>query len=203
MEEAERLCDRIIIVDHGKVIANDTLDAVRRLVPGVNVIELEIENPARAIGCADLRAVDGVDEADMRRQRAARHRARVARRFAPRSDLAPRARLPLLAHRDPAGRPGNGLPDPDRKERTKRMSFTAFAALVRRDLRLFFLDKRAMTMSFLAPILIGSFFGYLFGGVTKDRDALENRGGGSRSGRQRDLEARRRGARQGQVARRR
>ena len=45
MEEAERLCDRIIIVDHGKVIANDTLDAVRRLVPGVNVIELEIDNP--------------------------------------------------------------------------------------------------------------------------------------------------------------
>ena len=33
MEEAERLCDRIIIIDHGKVIANDTLDAVRRLVP--------------------------------------------------------------------------------------------------------------------------------------------------------------------------
>src|SRR5262249_27181187 len=33
MEEAERLCDRIIIVDHGKVIANDTLDGVRRLVP--------------------------------------------------------------------------------------------------------------------------------------------------------------------------
>jgi ABC-2 type transport system permease protein len=51
------------------------------------------------------------------------------------------------------------------------MNFTAFSALVRRDLRLFFLDKRAMTMSFLAPILIGSFFGYLFGGVAKDRTA--------------------------------
>jgi ABC-2 type transport system permease protein len=46
------------------------------------------------------------------------------------------------------------------------MSMTAFTALVRRDIRLFFLDKRAMTMSFAAPILIGSFFGYLFGGVT-------------------------------------
>jgi ABC-2 type transport system permease protein len=49
------------------------------------------------------------------------------------------------------------------------MSMTAFTALVRRDIRLFFLDKRAMTMSFAAPILIGSFFGYLFGGVT-DRE---------------------------------
>lgn len=49
------------------------------------------------------------------------------------------------------------------------MNTVAFAALVRRDLRLFFLDKRAMVMSFVAPIVIGSFFGYLFGGVT-DRE---------------------------------
>ena len=49
------------------------------------------------------------------------------------------------------------------------MNITAFLALVRRDLRLFFLDKRAMTMSFVAPIVIGSFFGYLFGGVTNNR----------------------------------
>ena len=48
------------------------------------------------------------------------------------------------------------------------MSYTAFEALVRRDLRLFFMDKRAVTMSFAAPILIGSFFGYIFGGVSDD-----------------------------------
>ena len=53
------------------------------------------------------------------------------------------------------------------------MSFTAFQALVSRDLRLFFMDRRAVTMSFAAPILIGSFFGYLFGGVTKDREAAK------------------------------
>src|SRR5215813_3609320 len=45
MEEAERLCDRIIIVDHGKVIANGTLDEVRRLVPATNVLEVQVENP--------------------------------------------------------------------------------------------------------------------------------------------------------------
>jgi ABC-2 type transport system permease protein len=49
------------------------------------------------------------------------------------------------------------------------MSYTAFEALVRRDLRLFFMDKRAVTMSFAAPILIGSFFGYIFGGVSDDK----------------------------------
>jgi ABC-2 type transport system permease protein len=46
------------------------------------------------------------------------------------------------------------------------MNTPAFLALARRDLRLFFLDKRAMTMSFVAPIVIASFFGYVFGGVS-------------------------------------
>ena len=49
------------------------------------------------------------------------------------------------------------------------MSYTAFQALVRRDLRLFFQDRRAVIMSFVAPIVIGSFFGYLFGGVSDNR----------------------------------
>jgi len=49
------------------------------------------------------------------------------------------------------------------------MSYTAFQALVRRDLRLFFQDRRAVTMSFVAPIVIGSFFGYIFGSATQDR----------------------------------
>ena len=31
------------------------------------------------------------------------------------------------------------------------MSYLAFQALVRRDLRLFFMDKRAVTMSFARP----------------------------------------------------
>ena len=48
------------------------------------------------------------------------------------------------------------------------MSYLAFQALVRRDLRLFFMDRRAVTMSFIAPIVIGSFFGYIFGGVSSN-----------------------------------
>ncbi|HTP32440.1 MAG TPA: ABC transporter permease [Candidatus Acidoferrales bacterium] len=51
------------------------------------------------------------------------------------------------------------------------MNFTAFTALIRRDLRLFFMDRRAVTMSFAAPILIASFFGYLFGGVSGNTEA--------------------------------
>ncbi len=63
MEEAERLCDRIIIIDHGNVVANDTLDAVRRLAPGLNIVELEIENPGAGEWFAGLRAMEGVDGA--------------------------------------------------------------------------------------------------------------------------------------------
>jgi len=63
MEEAERLCDRIIIVDHGKVIANDTLEAVRRMVPAVNLVEIEIENPGDEGWAAPLAAVAGVESA--------------------------------------------------------------------------------------------------------------------------------------------
>ncbi|HEY1339912.1 MAG TPA: ABC transporter permease [Bryobacteraceae bacterium] len=51
------------------------------------------------------------------------------------------------------------------------MNFTAFAALVRRDLRLFITDRRAVLMSIVAPIVIASFFGYLFRGVSNDSPA--------------------------------
>ena len=40
---------------------------------------------------------------------------------------------------------------------------TAFIALVIKDLKIFLGDRRAVIMAFLAPILIGSFFGYVFG----------------------------------------
>lgn len=41
---------------------------------------------------------------------------------------------------------------------------TPFIALVRKDLRLFLSDRRAVLMSVVAPIAIASFFGYIFGG---------------------------------------
>lgn len=39
-----------------------------------------------------------------------------------------------------------------------------FLALVRKDLKLFFSDRRAMMIGLVVPIVCGSFFGYLFGG---------------------------------------
>ncbi|HXW83052.1 MAG TPA: ATP-binding cassette domain-containing protein, partial [Candidatus Binataceae bacterium] len=43
MDEAEKLCDRIAIVDRGKIIALDTPAALKRTVQGSDSIELEIE----------------------------------------------------------------------------------------------------------------------------------------------------------------
>ena len=44
MDEADRLCDRIAIVDHGKLVALDTPAALKASVPGTNVIEAQFEN---------------------------------------------------------------------------------------------------------------------------------------------------------------
>jgi ABC-2 type transport system ATP-binding protein len=43
MDEADRLCDRIAIVDHGKLVALDTPMALKASVPGSNVIEAQFE----------------------------------------------------------------------------------------------------------------------------------------------------------------
>jgi ABC-2 type transport system ATP-binding protein len=45
MDEADRLCNRIAIVDHGKLVALDTPEALKASVPGSNVIEAQFENP--------------------------------------------------------------------------------------------------------------------------------------------------------------
>jgi ABC-2 type transport system ATP-binding protein len=44
MEEAERLCDRIVIIDHGKVIADDTLPGLHKMLPVTNVIAVELDH---------------------------------------------------------------------------------------------------------------------------------------------------------------
>jgi len=43
MDEADRLCDRIAIVDHGRLVALDTPAALKASVPGSNVIEAQFD----------------------------------------------------------------------------------------------------------------------------------------------------------------
>jgi len=44
MDEADRLCNRIAIVDHGRLVALDTPEALKATVPGSTVIEVQFEN---------------------------------------------------------------------------------------------------------------------------------------------------------------
>ena len=59
MDEADRLCDRIAIVDHGKLVALDTPRALKNSVPGSSVIEAQFLN-APADWEQRLKALAGV-----------------------------------------------------------------------------------------------------------------------------------------------
>jgi ABC-2 type transport system ATP-binding protein len=61
MEEAERLCDRIVVIDQGKVVAHDTLRGLYRLLPAANRLRVELTT-AEADGAwlDGLRATEGV-----------------------------------------------------------------------------------------------------------------------------------------------
>jgi ABC-2 type transport system ATP-binding protein len=59
MDEADRLCDRIAIVDHGVLVALDTPAKLKDSVPGTDVVEAEFDN-APANWNATLEKLDGV-----------------------------------------------------------------------------------------------------------------------------------------------
>ncbi len=66
MEEAERLCDRIVIIDHGKVIANDTLAGLYRQLPVSATLEIELDAAtAIAVNTGALMQEPGVKTASL------------------------------------------------------------------------------------------------------------------------------------------
>jgi ABC-2 type transport system ATP-binding protein len=67
MEEAERLCDRLVIIDHGKVVADDTLQGLHKLLPAATVLIVEPTEPREDFYLLEeLRALPGVETAEMR-----------------------------------------------------------------------------------------------------------------------------------------
>ena len=61
MEEADGLCDRVAIIDHGKVIALGTPAELKRSLPGGYLVRLRFETVTPAF-LDSLRAVPGVTE---------------------------------------------------------------------------------------------------------------------------------------------
>ena len=62
MEEADRLCQRLAIIDHGRLLALDTPERLKARAPGGSLIELALDGDAA--GAADrTRALAGVSSA--------------------------------------------------------------------------------------------------------------------------------------------
>jgi ABC-2 type transport system ATP-binding protein len=65
MEEAERLCDRVVIIDHGKVVANDTLQGLYRLLPVTNLLAVELNDGNDGLRLDELQALPCVRSAKL------------------------------------------------------------------------------------------------------------------------------------------
>ena len=59
MEEADELCERVAIIDHGKILVEDTPAALKSSVGAEKVIELKTARPDASLTAA-LERVDGV-----------------------------------------------------------------------------------------------------------------------------------------------
>ncbi len=61
MIEADQLCQRIAIMDHGKILALDTPSGLKKLIPGATALELRISQPV-AVGANDAGAATPIIE---------------------------------------------------------------------------------------------------------------------------------------------
>lgn len=68
MDEADKLCHRIAVMDHGKVLVDDTPAELKKMIPGGTVLEVRAYAPAGTVRdalSAGLQAVPGVAKVDM------------------------------------------------------------------------------------------------------------------------------------------
>ncbi len=67
MEEADRLCERVAILDHGRLLAVDTPQNLKARAPGGTLVEITLDGDATQVAAA-AGAVPGVLKAEAQRQ---------------------------------------------------------------------------------------------------------------------------------------
>jgi ABC-2 type transport system ATP-binding protein len=65
MEEVERLCDRIVIIDHGKVLADDSLAGLLASTAVTNKLTLKYDLPPDGAALAEIAHLPGVTKIDL------------------------------------------------------------------------------------------------------------------------------------------
>lgn len=60
MEEVEQLCSRVVIMDHGKVIAMGTVEGLENIVNDKNVVWITVNEPLSAVEDDKIREIPGV-----------------------------------------------------------------------------------------------------------------------------------------------
>ena len=63
MEEVERLCDRVIIMDHGKIVADESLSNLRKRTGSTALLKIELAGTSPGPWLAELRRLPGVRSA--------------------------------------------------------------------------------------------------------------------------------------------
>ena len=64
LPEVEMICDRVIIISHGKLVASDTPDALRNRLQGGMTIRMELRGPKQEEIDAELKKFPGVSKLD-------------------------------------------------------------------------------------------------------------------------------------------
>jgi ABC-2 type transport system ATP-binding protein len=65
MEEVERLCDRIVIVDHGRVLADDSLSALLATAPAGNRLTLKYDPVPDSVALSEIKELPGVIQVEL------------------------------------------------------------------------------------------------------------------------------------------
>ena len=193
MDEADRLCDRIAIVDHGKLVALDTPPALKASVPGSNVIEAQFEQRSRGLGADSCTSLTGVTS--VQHEGAGMYRVLTGNGSRTTTEL-----VEMAVH---AGVPVKSLSVQNttlddvfvhytgrqlRDELVKAYQFRHAAqtrdaamnrmmAIVEREMRKFFRSPALMLVSMIFPLVQLIVLGNAFGGKIRDAQARAGRSG--------------------------